>query len=93
MGILKDWYSGDIHPSEDISPHNTEYIALCKIIQEEQAYLDKLLSPEDREHLNRLESASLGRSSEYAYESFAYGFKLGLLLMHEVTKGENGPEN
>ena len=93
MSILQGWYSGELHPAEEIDPGDRAYRALEEKIERSRDDFTERLSAADREKFEELTGHMLEESDRYAYASFAYGFKLGLLLMHEVMAGENRPSS
>lgn len=86
MSILKDWYNGQLYPAEEIVPREEKYIQLQHKIEQEREHFESQFALKDRERFDELNSLMLEQSSLYAYANFAYGFKLGLLLIY---KGEN----
>lgn len=51
---------------------------------EEIAFLSTRLNSEDKEHLDKLVKQLADTSRMSDYDNFAYGFRVGVLLMHEV---------
>ena len=92
MSILKDWYDGHIYPSEEINPNSPEYCALEEKIQQEQDYFSKQFSTAEKERFEQFTTLIYEQSDLFAFASFAYALKLGLLLMYELMAGGNGPE-
>lgn len=92
MSILQDWYDGNLFPAEEIVPQDPEYLAMAEKIDAENRHFKSLLSQDDKARFDELYDLHLSYSTMYAYEHFAYGFKMGLLLMHELLTGGTGPE-
>ncbi len=91
MSILKDWYNGQLYPAEEIVPREEKYRQLQRKIEQERGYFEAQFTPKDRERFDALNCLMLEQSSLYAYANFAYGFKLGLLLLCEVITSTSGP--
>lgn len=91
MGIINDLYSGQIFPAEEIVPRDPEYRALEQKVKEAKDYLFSRLPLEDGARLDHMYELIMSESSLYAYYHFAYGFKLGALLMQEISTESNGP--
>lgn len=92
MSLLKKLYDGDVYPSEEIVCRTPEYRTLYNKINEEREYFKSRFSPEDAERFDEFEGFITDSSSLYAYSNFAYGFKLGAMLMCEIMTGDNKPK-
>lgn len=91
MSILRDLYNGDVYPAEEIVPRDTEYRNLSNEIGELRKHLNDKLQTEDKAQFEKMDDLILKTSSMYGFANFSYGLKLGLLLMCEVTAGEDKP--
>ncbi|MCH5287087.1 MAG: hypothetical protein J1E43_06675 [Christensenellaceae bacterium] len=67
-----------------IRPNAPAYWPACKKNGEEIAFLSTRLNSEDKEHLDKLVKQLADTSRMSDYDNFAYGFRVGVLLMHEV---------
>lgn len=87
MSILEDLYTGKIYPFEDIVSKDKNYCPVNKKIEELQEYFCKKLSIEDRENFEQWNN--LIHESHYmdSYANFAYGFRLGSMLLLDVLAG------
>lgn len=91
--ILDELYSGEIYPSEAIVSTDPEYKEIRTTINHKKDYLQKKLSPEDGELLDRLGELYTESSALMCYASFSYGFKLAARLMHECfTEDVKAPQ-
>lgn len=91
MSVLHSWFNGELFPAEQIVPRDKEYRAIANEIEEVKEHIIGRLSSEDSARFDHLQELMLLHSSMYAYAHFAYGFKLGVLLMQEVSMGNDGP--
>lgn len=92
MGILKDLYNGKIYPLEAIDPVDEEYRKTCERIGELRYYFEKKLPAEDKEKFEEWNQLLHNFAYMEDYANFAYGFRLGLVLMLEVLAGYKMPE-
>lgn len=92
MGIIKDLYNGELYPFENINPQDKEYQKTEIKTGEMKKHLWEKMSPEDQEKFeewNRLQHEC--RCME-AYANFAYGFRLGIMMMVDVLAGYIQPD-
>lgn len=82
--LLEQLYSGEIYPAEKIVVKTPEYRELNRKISDEMKYFNAVLSAGDRKRFNDLGDMELQRSSAYAFENFAYAFRLGMGLLLEI---------
>ena len=87
MGILEKLYNGQIYPFEEIVPQDKEYRTTNRKISEIREYFYENLSPEDREKFEEMNKLSRESAHMEFYANFAYGFRLGVLLMCDVFTG------
>lgn len=87
MSILEELYTGKIYPFEDIVSKDKNYCSVNKKIEELQEYFCEKLSIEDREKFEQWNN--LIHESNYmdSYANFAYGFRLGSMLLIDVLAG------
>lgn len=92
MSILEDLYSGKVYPLEKIVPQDERYRPTNEKIGELREYFKENLSPEDCEKFKQW--SSLMYESQYmdSYANFAYGFRLGIMLLLDVLTGFEEPE-
>ena len=82
--ILKQLYEGILDPSLAFI-HDPNYGPTWGKIGEEVDYLTQQLSSEAAEHLHRMEDLVSDAVLIESYESFSYGFRLGMSLLWEVV--------
>lgn len=82
--IIRQLYTGEIYPDDEIIPRDKEYQSKMKKIYQERDYLKSALSPEDYNHLEQMEQLRSDVSLMNYYANFSYGFRLGVQLMSEV---------
>lgn len=82
--ILEQLYYGNISPWENIYPKNPEYRTLWKKACEKEAYLFGKLPTEDEANFTEYQDLVRKAYCMEVYESFSYGFRLGLELLWEV---------
>lgn len=87
MSILDDLYSGRIYPFEKILSKDKQYRPTNEKIGELREYFIEKLPPGDREKFNQWNH--LIHESNYmdSYANFAYGFRLGIILLLDVLTG------
>lgn len=90
MSIMKDLYNGKLYPYADISPSGLEYRQTEAKLETLHTSLMKKLPPEIIETFKEWEHLSQMSGNMQAYENFSYGFRLGVMLMHEVFSEESG---
>lgn len=93
MGILKDLYNGKIYPLDAIVPQDEEYRKTGEKIGEMRSYFEGKLPPEDKEKFARWNQLINEDCYMEAYANFAYGFRLGMLLMFDTLAGCEPPED
>lgn len=90
MGILKEFYDGNIYPAEKIIPPDDKYRTLSTEISNGQNYFSNQLPDEDKERFHEWNSQIRTREEMMEYANFSYGFKLGVLLAFEIfTEQDN----
>ena len=87
MSLLYELYQGEIFPAQNIVPSDPDYRRLVHAVQEERQRLEETLTESEKAQMERLADLMLQESSQYAYENFAHGFRLGLLLMGDAASG------
>jgi len=80
--ILQQIFDGELYPSETINDH--ESCKISNIISEEREYLLENLSDGDKERLQKMNDMYHELANIYGGECFAYGFRLGALLLIEI---------
>lgn len=83
--IIEQLYYGNISPWEDLFPKNPEYRTLWKEAQQKEAYLTEKLPAEDADNFNEYHDLVQKANCIEIYESFSYGFRLGMSLLWEVV--------
>ena len=82
--LLEQLYRGKIYPAENIVVRTPEYKELQQKINDEKIYFNSILSSDDGKRFGDLGDMELDRSAVYAFENFAYGFRLGIGLIFEI---------
>ncbi len=82
--LLEQLYRGKIYPAENIVVRTQEYKDLKQKINDEKIYFKSILSSDDGKRFADLSDMELDRSAVYAFENFAYGFRLGMGLILET---------
>jgi hypothetical protein len=88
--ILEELYDGHIFPRELIVPKDPEYRPLNKQIAAVMETWQKKLSPADYQSLESFLQLYCQSNAMETSASFVYGFKLGAMIMLEVTAGKGG---
>ena len=85
MSILKDFYDGNVQPYDKINARDPDYDAVSKEIDSQvENWLRKKLTDEDFEKFDKLQDLYCDCAYKRERRGFAYGFKLGALMMIEV---------
>ena len=80
------WY-GDITPAEDCGVHDRQLEALLQLLQRNREYLEKELSPEQKERLGKYADSVDEYLCEMSVRAFRDGFSLASRLWAEVFAG------
>lgn len=83
--ILEQLYYGNISPWENISPQKPEYRMLWKKASEKEDYLAGKLPAEEDANFTEYQDIIRNAYCMEVYESFSYGFRLGMSLLWEVV--------
>lgn len=83
--ILEQLYYGNISPWEDLYPKNPEYRTLWKKACQKEAYLFGKLPAEEEDNFTEYQDLIQKAYCMEVYESFSYGFRLGMSLLWEVV--------
>lgn len=89
MSIIKDLYNGKLYPYADISPSGLEYRQVDAKLETLYTSLMTKMPPEIIETFKEWEHLSQKSGNMQAYENFSHGFRLGVMLMHEVFSSES----
>ena len=84
MSALRDWYDGRVYPAEDISRGGCEFLELRDEFLRETEALRERLPEAERAQYEKLENLESQLTDHEIYAGFAYGFRMGLLLMGEA---------
>ena len=88
--ILQRLFEGEIYPPQEIGNENQELRKLTDKIVEAETRLSNI----DAEIYQEFEDLKNKYNSIYAYESFSYGFRLGITLLFEaLSNTENLARN
>lgn len=85
--LLQKLYDGEIYPAEQIVPRDPEYRETSRKISDEKEYFQEILTENDRQRFDKLMDSRYETESMDSYESFVYGFRLGVGLMVETLPG------
>lgn len=93
--IISKLYDGEIFPSEQIVSNDPRYWPMIRNISRERELLKAKLEKKDADRLEALSEQYYEVSSMSCYANFAYGFRLGMLLMYEIWNGQTeiGPND
>ena len=83
--ILEQLYYGNVSPWEDLYPKNPEYRTLWKKACEKESYLFGKLPAEEEDNFTEYQDLIRKAYCMEVYESFSYGFRLGIRLLWEVV--------
>jgi predicted esterase len=86
--ILEELYDGQIFPDELIVPKNPEYRQLNREISAMKETWHKKLSETDYQSLESFLQLYCRSNALESAASFVYGFKLGAMIMLEVSAGK-----
>lgn len=89
MGILKDFYDGNIHPIERVISQSAEYQLLSKDIGNGCEYFAERLSEEDRKRFREWNQKIREYEEIIEFENFSYGFRLGSKFSYETILGKD----
>ena len=84
MGVLRDWYEGNIYPMDNISPDDPDYEEVVNELGEIMQHLESILPTEEQENFSKMKQLLHESDMMERYANFAYGFRLGALLMSEI---------
>ena len=87
--ILQQLFEGSLRPFEEIKPNSPEHNAAKDSLGEEKEHFFKTLSGDEAERFRRLNDLYLETLEMYSYESFEYGFRLGVVLLLETLNGKD----
>lgn len=82
--FLQQLYDGELYPAEEIVPDSPEERRLNHEIRKEMEALGKNLTEEDCQRIQKITRMDEEKLCIYAYENFAYGFRLGMRMMAET---------
>ena len=84
MSVLRDWYDGNIYPMDDILPEDSDYREVTNELGEIMQHLEGILPAEEQENFEKMKQLQHESDVMETYANFAYGFRLGALLMSEI---------
>lgn len=85
--ILQQLYDGELYPAENIRCQTPEYAQIRSDIAAEREHFLSMLPEAERKRFNKFDDLQHDSTSIYGYESFLYGFRLGVRLMAETLYG------
>ena len=83
--ILEQLYYGNVSPWEKIFPKNPEFRPLLDKASEKEAYFAEKLNAEEEANFTEYQDIIQKANCMEVYESFSYGFRLGMSLLWEVV--------
>ena len=89
--MLEQMYDGEYFPLEAIMPSDPRYFTMHQRLTAEKDYIATRLEPGEREHLDHLMELVTTTNGIEAYANYAYGFRSGALLMHELLTAKEKP--
>ena len=84
QSILEHIYNYGFFPLEQVRSTDPEYAPTLHRMSDELERLSKSLNPDNQERLEKIMNFRSELSIMDSYANFVYGFRHGLLLMHEV---------
>ena len=87
MSIIKDFYNGNLRPSERYMKDNSEMSVICDKIDNNIKKVCVNLSEENKELMKLIEEQNTELLCISDEESFSHGFRLGVKFMCEVFYG------
>lgn len=84
MSILERLYNGNLCPIEEAIPPDKDYRSLLNEIGNEREYFAGIFSVEDKGRFEEWNRKIFRYEEMVEYENFSYGFRLGVMLAHEV---------
>ena len=88
--VLEALVYGEISPLEDTLDGDSHYDSIVKTISECEQKLFSVLDDESKELMTKFSSAHAEANEMINVDKFAYGFRLGVLMMMEVFAGKEG---
>ena len=88
--ILRHLYDGELNPSESIGTDNDKLKFTLDMLSEEKELFSKTLTDDNRENFCNINKLYYEILDTHGYECFTYGFKLGIMLMHERWTAQVG---
>ncbi len=89
MSILKDFFDGKLYPHEEINTYDPALKQINeKIETEREVWLKNVLTGEEFKRFEDLQECYDEAYDYWEEKGFMYGFKLGMLMMHEIMEGK-----
>lgn len=82
-------YDGEFNPNETVVSGDPDYVAMSHQEGEEIEYIASRLTAEDKVRLDKLIDLMGETEHMNGYANFAYGLRIGILLMFELFASEN----
>ena len=87
--LLERIYNGEFYPGEKTLSTDHEYFHLSRMQSDEIKYISGRLSDEDKVRFEKLINLMGETERMESYANFAYGFRTGMLLIHELLASED----
>lgn len=89
--ILEQLYYGEFFPEEQLRSYDPDYLPTCRKLSKSMETFSFKLNDEEKKNLDEIVNLIAIRDSMDCYASFAYGFRSGAMLMHEILTGKGIP--
>lgn len=89
MEFIKEFYYGNIAPSDQFFVKGSEYERLIKAVVQLKEEFDKILSEQDLIRLENLCECLSRITSITAEENYIYGFRDGARIIMDILLGDN----
>lgn len=89
MKILEELYYGNIRPDVKFYGKDSPFVELARLREKNADNLLKTLNEDEKEIFEKFKAAQSEIDDITHYQKFAYGFKLGVLLMSEAFISED----
>ena len=90
MKVIEDLFYGNISPCEKTLTRGSEYSRLLQLAVKNEEKLHSILSPQQREQLEKLKDCIIDMNNISEKEAFVDGFRLGMQLMAESVYDKSG---
>lgn len=90
MKVIENLFYGNISPCEKTLTRGNEYSRLLQLAVKNEEKLHSILSPQQREQLEKLKDCIIDMNNISEKEAFVDGFRLGVQLIAESIYDKSG---